>query len=121
VNLRLLGLSCVALVLSAPLLVSCSHETAYSTAEAKNHVGEVVSVVGIVEQVTLSRKGTQFLNFDGRYPSAPFTAVVFQPHAAAVGDVKKYEGQKVIVTGKITLYRGTPEIVVESGDALIAE
>jgi DNA/RNA endonuclease YhcR with UshA esterase domain len=93
----------------------------YSTAEAKNHVGELASVVGIVEQVSSSNKGTQFLNFDGKYPDAPFTAVVFKSDASAVGDVKKYEGKRVTVTGKITLYHGTPEIIVRSADALKAE
>lgn len=94
---------------------------AYSTADAKNHVGEIASVVGLVEQVSSSKKGTQFLNFDGKYPDAPFTAVVFASDAAAVGDVTKYEGKRVTATGKITLYHGTPEIIVKSPEALKAD
>ncbi len=116
---------CVVVILfvATHFCVSCSHHhaSAFSTAEAKSHIGEVVSVVGTVEQVSLSRKGTQFLNFDGRYPNAPFTAVVFQHDAEAVGDVKKYEGQRVTVTGKITTYRGTPEIIIKNSDALTAD
>jgi len=81
-------------------------------------VGEFASVVGIVDQVALSGKGTQFLDFDGKYPTEPFAAVVFASDAAAVGDVKKYEGQRVIVTGKITLYKGRPEIIVREPEAL---
>ena len=90
-------------------------------AEAKNHVGEFASVVGEVEQVSSSRKGTQFLNFDGRFPSAPFTAVVFASYGATVGDLTKYEGRRVTVTGKITLCRGTPEIIVKKAEALVTD
>lgn len=123
-RLRLLRFRFWALMLLAsPLWVSCSrsHGAVYSTADAKNHVGEIGSVVGVVEQVSLSRRGTQFLNFDGEYPDAPFTAVVFQADAAAVGDVMKYNGKRTVVTGKITVYRGTPEIIVRTRNALAPE
>ena len=108
----------LALASAAPILCAQTQGRVYSTAEAKNHVGEFASVVGVVEQVSSSRSGTQFLNFDGRFPHAPFTAVVFASDAAAVGDVTQYEGKHVAVTGKIALYRGTPEIVVKKPNAL---
>ena len=41
--------------------------------EAKEHVGENVSVRGLVEQVSVSKKGHAFLNFGGRYPNQIFT------------------------------------------------
>jgi hypothetical protein len=37
--------------------------------EAKDHIGEDVSVRGLVEQVSFSKKGHAFLNFGGKYPS----------------------------------------------------
>ena len=37
--------------------------------EAKNHIGEDVSVRGLVEQVSVSKKGHAFLNFGGNYPN----------------------------------------------------
>jgi hypothetical protein len=107
------------LLTAAVLIVRAQTEThVYTTADAKNHIGEFASVVGIVEQVASSKKGTQFLDFDGKYPDEPFAAVVFASDVAAVGDVKKYESRRVIVTGKITLYRGRPEIIVREPEAL---
>lgn len=109
------------LLTAAVLIVRAQAEThVYTTGDAKAHIGEVASVVGIVEQVASSKKGTQFLDFDGRYPSEPFAAVVFASDAAAVGNIRKYEGQRVIVTGKITLYEGRPEIIVREPEALKA-
>jgi hypothetical protein len=90
----------------------------YLTAEAKQHIGEYASVIGVVEQVSSSKSGAQFLNFDGKFPNAPFTAVVLAPDAARVGDLQQYEGKRVIVTGIITLYRGSPEIIVRKPEAL---
>ena len=94
---------------------------AYPTAEAKNHVGETASVVGVIQEVHTSNSGTEFLNFDGQYPDVPFSVVVFAADAAAVGDVARYEGKKVAVTGKITLFHEKPEIVIKSADALKAQ
>lgn len=109
------------LLTAAVLIVRAQAGThVYTTGDAKAHIGEVASVVGIVEQVASSKKGTQFLDFDGRYPTEPFAAVVFASDAVAVGDIKKYEGQRVIVTGKITFYGGRPQIIVREPEALKA-
>ena len=53
--------------------------------EAKNHVGETVSVWGLVEQVSVSKKGHAFLNFSGRYPKQVFTGFVPAENVANVG------------------------------------
>ena len=44
--------------------------------EAKNHIGETVGVRGLVEQVSVSKKGHAFLNFGGHYPNQTFTGFV---------------------------------------------
>ena len=44
--------------------------------EAGNHIGEDVSVSGVVEQVSVSKKGYAFLNFGGHYPNQIFTGFV---------------------------------------------
>jgi hypothetical protein len=108
------------LLLASPLLIAASDPKGpvYTTAEAKDHVGEVASVVGVVQQVSTSSKGTQFLNFDGTYPDAPFSAVVLPADNAAVGDLSNLEGKKVSVTGKITTYHDKPEILIKSKDAV---
>ena len=44
--------------------------------EAKRHVGENVSVRGMVQQVSVSKKGHAFLNFGGNFPNQIFTGFV---------------------------------------------
>ena len=44
--------------------------------EAKSHIGENVSVRGMVEQVSVSKKGHPFLNFGGNYPNQIFAGFV---------------------------------------------
>jgi hypothetical protein len=53
--------------------------------EAKNHIGESVAVRGLVEQVSVSKKGHAFLNFGGHYPNQIFIGYV---PAAGLGVVR---------------------------------
>ena len=85
--------------------------------EAKEHVGENASVRGLVEQVSVSKKGHAFLNFGGRYPNQIFTGFVPAEHVSAVGGEKYLHSladKPVTITGKIELYKGRPEIVIWS-------
>jgi hypothetical protein len=113
----------LATVSSPSFLFAQAQRHTYSTTEAKNYVGEFASVAGMVRQVSTSSNGTEFLNFDGKFPDAPFAAVVFASDVATVvatvGNMSQYEGKIMTVTGKITLDHGTPEIIVR--DAAVFE
>jgi hypothetical protein len=92
--------------------------------EAKDHVGEIASVRGLVEQVSVSRKGRAFLNFGGRYPKQVFTGFVPTEHVSAVGGEKYLQSladNPVTITGKIELYKGKPEIVISSAAQIATE
>jgi hypothetical protein len=92
--------------------------------EAKNHVGETVSVRGLVEQVSVSKKGHAFLNFGGRYPNQIFTGFIPAQNVANVGGQKFLEslaGNPVSLSGKIELYKGRPEIVISSPSQIVKE
>ena len=82
------------------------------------HVGQFVTVEGVVTGTHVSTRGTAFLDFGPRYPNQDFTVVVFARSAAALGDVGTYYGRRVDVTGNIELYRGRPEIVIHSASQL---
>jgi hypothetical protein len=85
--------------------------------EAKNHVGENASVRGLVEQVSVSKKGHAFLNFGGHYPNQIFTGFVPAQNVAGVGGeefLRSLADNPVTITGKIELYKGRPEIVISS-------
>jgi len=85
-----------------------------SDREVMKHVGERATVEGTVTGTHVSAKGTAFLNFGDRYPDQDFTVVIFARSAGVVGDVAKYYGRRIDVAGTIELYRGRPEIVVDT-------
>ena len=92
--------------------------------EAKEHVGESVSVRGLVEHVSISKKGHAFLNFGGGYPKQVFTGFVPAEHVSAVGGEKYLQSladNPVTITGKIELYKGKPEIVISSAAQIATE
>jgi hypothetical protein len=86
----------------------------YSAAEAGKHVGETATVTDRVDGVHQSGKGNIFLNMGGKYPNQAFTAYVPSASAAQFPQPQQYEGRTVAVSGKITLYKGKPEIIVNS-------
>jgi hypothetical protein len=54
----------------------CSNAEPILPEQARNHIGEDASVRGLVEQVSVSKKGHAFRNFGGRYPNQIFTGFV---------------------------------------------
>ncbi len=86
--------------------------------DAAAHVGQVVTVEGQVANVYVSSKGNCFLEFERAYPNEVFSGVVFSSSAAQFGDLTSYQGKRVQITGRIRLYTGKPEIILESPDQL---
>jgi hypothetical protein len=86
----------------------------YTAAEAAKHVGETATVKDRVDGFHQSGKGNIFLNMGGKYPNQAFTAFIPAASAAQFSQAQQYEGQIIAVSGKITLYKGKPEIVVTS-------
>jgi hypothetical protein len=82
----------------------------YSISDAKNHIGEYASVTGTLVDAYTSASGTVFLDFCKSYKTCPFSGVIFADDAPAFGDLSKWNGKTVTLTGKITSYQGTAEI-----------
>jgi DNA/RNA endonuclease YhcR with UshA esterase domain len=87
---------------------------------AASHVGQTVTVEGMVASVHVARSGTTFLNFGAAYPNQTFTAVIFQSAASRFPNVKQWDGRRVRVSGEVRLYRGKPEIVLDAPAQLVA-
>jgi hypothetical protein len=92
--------------------------TAIADTDAAAHVGQSVTVQGLVAEVFVSSKGNTFLDFENAYPNEVFSGVVFAPSAAQFGDLTAYRGKRVQITGQIRLYKGKPEIILETPDQL---
>lgn len=86
-------------------------------AEAGARVGQEATVTGrVVRVATLGQSTGQptIMDLDRAFPNAPLQVVVFEKDVAAFGgDLRKaYEGKSVEVSGTITKFGNTPQIVV---------
>jgi DNA/RNA endonuclease YhcR with UshA esterase domain len=93
----------------------------YTATEAAKHVGETATVTDKVDAVHQSGKGNIFLNMGGKYPNQAFTAFIPSASAAQFSEPQQYEGRTVAVSGKITLYKGKPEIIVNSPSQIVSK
>jgi hypothetical protein len=83
------------------------------TAQAASYYDEEMVVTGKVVGVSV-RSSIALLNLDKAYPDTPMTAVVFDDNFGKFGDLQKYQGHQVRISGTITEYHNKPEMVLES-------
>jgi RecG-like helicase len=109
---KLLLLVILCLFLNCPVRAQTKRITA---AEAKNHTGERMTVCGRVVSARYadrSKSQPTFLNLDEPFPKQIFTIVIWGDDRSKFGEPEdKYSDKRICVTGKITSYRGGPELV----------
>lgn len=88
-----------------------------AASQAQNHVGQHITVEGVVSEVHASANAT-FIDIGGRYPDETFTGVIFGDDESGFSDLQGLEGKTVDITGTVKLYNGRPEIVLTSKDQL---
>jgi|SRR5215472_3770269 len=90
--------------------------------DAAGHVGENVTVCGIVasaQYAARSKGQPTFLNIGKPYPNQEFTALIWGSERAKFGDPEKtLQGKRVCVTGTIRLYRGSAEVILNGPEQL---
>lgn len=86
--------------------------------QAAQHVGERATVFGYVASsryLSSFRSKPTFLNLDKPYPDQDFTVVIWPEDRPEFGQPEnKYLRKNICVTGEITLYRGSPEIIARN-------
>src|SRR5690348_16732685 len=97
-----------------------SRAEAFPDSEASAHTGETATIEGVVKGTPVTVNRTQFLDFGDTYPNQDFSDAIWAPDAAQFKSMTSNYGKRVAVTGKITLYRGKPEMVLTSADKLQA-
>jgi hypothetical protein len=120
-TLRILGLISV---LAVPSIVHA--QTGHLTAvEAKNHIGETATVCGRVASTRYADKSKgqpTFLNLDEPYPTEIFTILIWGDDRPKFGSPEtKYRDAKVCITGKISSYRSSPEIVATDANQIVVQ
>lgn len=75
------------------LAVAPAFAQTITPSEAQSHVGEHVTVEGIVSEVHHATSGrATFIDMDGRYPNNVFTAVIFSDDAGKFQEVDTLQG-----------------------------
>lgn len=88
-----------------------------STKEVSGYIGKTLTVEGYITDV-VTRPKVNYLNFDNKFPKHTFTVVIFPKDAENFGDINTYKNKTVQAKGKIELYRGKPQIIVNSPEQL---
>jgi len=110
--LGLLGLGFALAAAAAPALAQ-TQMPAIAAADAKAHVGQTVTVEGVVSEVHTAASGrATFIDIGGRYPHHTFTAVIFSRDVTKFSNVDALNGKTVDVTGPVRLPNGRPEIIL---------
>lgn len=85
--------------------------------EAQDYNGKTVTVKGFVADIYQSEK-VAYLNFVKKFPDNPFTAVIFARQFEDFPDINKFRGKDVEVTGRVSIYKGKPQIILNSPSQL---
>ena len=86
--------------------------------DAPNHIGDLASVRGTLIDAYTSASGTVFLDFCKSYKTCAFSGVIFSDDVKKFGDLSRYNGTTVTITGKISSYQGKAEIVLSDPNQL---
>ena len=65
-----------------------------------------------------ARSKMTFIDMGGHYPDNVFTAVIFSDDASKFPDVDSLNGKTIDVTGRITVYKGRPEIILNDASQI---
>ena len=120
---RLIRPNCPLLVVSLfvtfwiAISISYAQAEYISPEEARSYIGKVKTVCGTVASTKYairSRGKPTFLNLNRPYPNHVFTVVIWGSDRDKFESPPEtyYENRSVCVTGRITAYRGKPQIVV---------
>ena len=115
--MRWLSIVLLPFLVLAPFSIDSQSQVKKLTAvEAKDHIGEQATVCGKVASTRYaptSRGKPTFLNLDKPYPSQMFTVLIWGENRDKFGTPEeKYREKQICVTGKVTEYRGAPEIII---------
>ena len=92
-------------------------------AEAAKHVGEKATVCGVVADAryaSRSKGQPTFLNLDKPYPNPIFTALIWGEDRSKFDQPEvRLLDKRICTTGRITLFKGVPEIVLREPSQLV--
>jgi DNA/RNA endonuclease YhcR with UshA esterase domain len=113
------NLRALLLILGLVLVATPAVAQTIKPAEARAHVGQTVTVEGVVSEVHVaSGSGMTFIDMGGRYPDNAFAAVIFRDDASKFPNVAALNGKTVDITGTVKLFKGKAEIILKDAAQL---
>jgi hypothetical protein len=85
---------------------------------AIHHIGKCISVEGVVHEILRTDKGLTLLNFDANFPNQVLTAWVHSSVTIPLERLSAFRGKRVNLTGKMELWKGTPNIQIFTLDQI---
>lgn len=85
--------------------------------DINQHIGDSLNVTGFVAEVYLNDK-VAYLNMENKFPKNIFSCAVFSSKFDVFGDLSKYKGKNIEVTGKISTYKNKPQIILNSKEQI---
>jgi hypothetical protein len=111
-----------ALIFAAGLIVTATalaETRVIPPPEAKDHVGEIVTVEGAVSEVHHAAFGkATFVDMGGHYPNNSFAGVLFSGDEPKFPDIDSLEGKTIDISGVVKLYQGRPEIILNDPEQI---
>jgi DNA/RNA endonuclease YhcR with UshA esterase domain len=109
----------------APFGINAQQVKKLTAVEAEGHIGEQATVCGKVASTryaATTRGKPTFLNLAKPYPNQVFTVLIWGENREKFGTPEvRYREKQVCVTGKVTEFRGAPEIVVSDPQSIEAQ
>ena len=87
-----------------------------SASRAATSVDQAVCVTGKVAQVSIREK-LVYLNLDKPFPDMPLTCVIFARNTNQF-ELMSLKGREVEITGRVTEFKGKPQIILTSSNQL---
>ena len=106
------------LLTALTLLTSCfaGAQTAIKLDEVSRHTGDSIVVCGKVAGMRYfenSRNQPTFLNMGADFPNQQVTVVIWgDVRKQFAGDLDDLKGKQICITGRITLYKDRPQILI---------
>ncbi len=90
-----------------------------------NYEGKTITVCSKVQStyVTKGDKKTTYLNFGNPYPNTTFTVVIFEADLPNFKNTPSeyLKDKNVCITGKVKIYKGKPEMIVNKEEQIKVE
>jgi hypothetical protein len=88
--------------------------------DVSDRIGENVALLEKIDQVSVvSSNGNIYFNIGGRYPHQKLGLVVFSRNSNIFSNPYQFEGSLALIQGKLSLYKGKPQIIIENTSQVV--